>query len=327
MKLDYMVNEGKILETKAQKINKTLNGFLLYALIIIVITFMIWSFYHEAKVVKGESMQPMINSTYDKNNSQNFDIVLMNKTKNFKRQDIVIVDFRGYEDELIIKRVIATAGDSIKIVEKNGHSVVWLKKANKNEWAPLKEDYVLDGNNGIKCATTFMNRYSSINKWVGCTENNDYTYSLATDKNIFVSEAMFYDYYIKDKDDENKYNLTTTYNPNNEYYIKIGENNYQQQYVTEAMFYDYYIKEGASYIKATEYIPDRPYYVKNHDGSITINDGYFFALGDNRENSWDCSEVGPLEVSRIQGVVETLIPDNSFLNKFLRKLLNLKLND
>ena len=327
MKLDYIVNEGRILETKAQKINKVLNNFLLYALIIIVITFMIWSFYHEAKVVKGESMQPMINSTYDKNNSQNFDIVLMNKTKNFKRQDIVIVDFSGYEDELIIKRVIATAGDSIKIVEKNGQSVVWLKKANKDEWAPLKEDYVLDKNNGIRCATTFMNRYSSINKWVGCTENNDYTYSLATEKNITVTANMFYDYYIKDKNDEDNYILATTYDVNDTYYRKNGENNFTQVYVTEAMFYDYYIKEGASYIKAEEYIPDRPYYVKNHDGSITINDGYFFAFGDNRENSWDSSEVGPLEISRIQGVVETLIPNNSFLNNFLRKLLNLKLND
>jgi len=324
MKLDYMSNEGKILEKKSQKINKILSSFLLYAFILFVITFMIWGFYHEAKVVSGESMQPTINSTYAKNSNNNFDIVLMNKNQNFKRQDIVIVDFSGYKDELIIKRVIATSGDSIKIVAENNKSVVYLKKANEDEWKKLNEDYVDNQNNNTNCSTTFSKRSENGYNWDknSYTENNDNTYSNTKEVNINVSEKMFKEYYVK-IDDE--YILATSYVGNVYYYTKSGDTYALQHGITEDMFKEYYIKNNNTYQPATEYIEGRPYYIKNNDGSIKINDGYFFALGDNRANSLDSSEVGPLKNTRVKGVVETLIPDGTFLNKLLRKLLHLKL--
>ncbi|MBR1925564.1 MAG: signal peptidase I [Clostridia bacterium] len=321
MKLDYISNEGKILEKKSQKFNRILSSFLLYAVVLIVITFMIWGFYHEVKVVSGESMQPTINSSYSKNNG-GFDIVLMNKTKNFQKQDIVIIDFSDYQDELIIKRVIATSGDSIKIIAENNKSVVYLKKANENEWKKLNEDYVDNQNNNTNCAITFSRRSENGYSWSGYTENNDNSYSRATDAGINVSEKMFKQYYVKTKDD---FQLAPSYDERYEYYIKNNDETYQKTNVTEEMLYDYYIQIGNTYQKATEYKAGKTYYIKNNDGSIKISEGYFFALGDNRANSKDSSEVGPLKNTKVKGIVETLVPDGTFLNKILSKLLNLKL--
>lgn len=63
---------------------------------------------------------------------------------------------------------------------------------------------------------------------------------------------------------------------------------------------------------------DRSTYVQNEDGSITINKGYFFYLGDNRGVSEDGSELGPVPTTIIQGTVVDIYPYDSFLNKVLR---------
>lgn len=54
---------------------------------------------------------------------------------------------------------------------------------------------------------------------------------------------------------------------------------------------------------------------KNTDGSITLPDGYFFFVGDNRNASYDCRNFGPVEMSACVGVVEQILPKDSFLNK------------
>ncbi len=67
-------------------------------------------------------------------------------------------------------------------------------------------------------------------------------------------------------------------------------------------------------------------YILNGDGSITIPEGYFFALGDNRGHSADSSELGPIPVNKIIGVVDTLVPNGSFLNNFLRVIFGIRLS-
>ena len=56
---------------------------------------------------------------------------------------------------------------------------------------------------------------------------------------------------------------------------------------------------------------------KNADGSITIPDGYFFFMGDNRTQSYDGRNMGPMPISYVMGVVETILPVNSFWNNFI----------
>ena len=65
----------------------------------------------------------------------------------------------------------------------------------------------------------------------------------------------------------------------------------------------------------------------NEDGSITIPKGYYFALGDNRGNSSDCLSFGPLPTSTIIGVVDTIVPYNSFLFKILHNIFGVRKNE
>ena len=190
-------------------------------------------------------MQPTINNDFSATKNQ-FDVVIINKTQNIKRKDIVIIDFSPYhvDDELIIKRVIAVAGDSIKIVwnlEKN-KADVYLKQKGEQEFCLLDEPYTQNNEHNIPpknhCAQSFLEGSTS-----------------------------------------GKYNS--------------------------------YKWNG---------------YVLNDDGSITIQDGYFFAMGDNREMSLDSSEVGPFRVEHVIGVTETIEHNGSFANKLIRKIFNLGLN-
>lgn len=59
------------------------------------------------------------------------------------------------------------------------------------------------------------------------------------------------------------------------------------------------------------------------DGTITIPDGYYFALGDNRGISNDSSEFGPLPNHTIIGVVDTIEPSGTLLNWILRNIFGI----
>lgn len=77
-------------------------------------------------IVEGGSMNPTL---------QSGDVLVANVLREHKKGDmVVIIDQKG-KDELIIKRVIATEGDFVEIV--NGTVYVNDKK--------LKEDYVING--------------------------------------------------------------------------------------------------------------------------------------------------------------------------------------
>lgn len=65
-------------------------------------------------------------------------------------------------------------------------------------------------------------------------------------------------------------------------------------------------------------------YDLHEDGSITIKEGYFFALGDNRGLSTDGSEHGPFDCKDIVGVVDVIMPDGTFLNNVMRTVFGVK---
>ena len=215
------------------------------SIFLVVLLFFIFSYcvHHDAVIVTGSSMQPTINS--DSDNRTTYDIVFVNKVADFKRGDIVIVDFEDYSSKYprIIKRVIATEGDTVNIKwdEENQKLLVYLKKAGENEFSLLEESYIKkdpnypskDDPGAIACATSFASKSG----W-----------------------------------------------------------EIDPQYI-------------------------------NADGSVTIPKGYFFFLGDNRGESWDGSEVGPLSTNRILGVVDTIVPNGTLLNTILKEVFGLKLND
>lgn len=56
--------------------------------------------------------------------------------------------------------------------------------------------------------------------------------------------------------------------------------------------------------------------VRNADGSVTIPEGFYFAMGDNRDVSFDCRIFGPIENDSCMGIVESILKKGSFLNSF-----------
>lgn len=59
------------------------------------------------------------------------------------------------------------------------------------------------------------------------------------------------------------------------------------------------------------------------DGTITIPEGYYFALGDNRGISLDGSEFGPLPNYTVLGIVDTIVPSGTLLNWILRNIFGI----
>ena len=49
---------------------------------------------------------------------------------------------------------------------------------------------------------------------------------------------------------------------------------------------------------------------ENGERYLVVPENYFFAIGDNRVTSYDCSSYGPLPIERIHGKVEFVIYDN-----------------
>ena len=130
-------------------------------------------------------------------------------------------------------------------------------------------------------------------------------------KIIWNNENKKADVYLKQKGEEEFCLLDEPYTQNNEHNIP-AKNNCASSFL-----------EGSTGISSTYKWSG---FTLNDDGSITILDGYFFALGDNRELSQDSSEVGPFKTSLINGVVETIEPNGTFVNQFIRKVFNLGLN-
>ena len=85
MKINYE-ESSRIIEKTSVKITTFLNILSGIMLLLMIITMMIWCFYHEAKVVSGQSMQPTINYDFSEENNQ-FDIVIVNKTHNIERKN------------------------------------------------------------------------------------------------------------------------------------------------------------------------------------------------------------------------------------------------
>lgn len=102
--------------------------------------------------------------------------------------------------------------------------------------------------------------------------------------NIYVNDELLIENYIKD--------------PNNQ-----GVDRFE----------NIYIQEGWRTKAQIQQDTDGYYY-------ITIPEGYFFFLGDNRAVSYDSRAIGPVPYSYCEGIVEAIYPRGSFLNNLLNAM-------
>lgn len=109
---------------------------------------------HEYHIVSGTSMLPTLN-----NNST--DGVFVSKIKKYSRGDIIVVDKGEKNDSgeeiFVIKRLIAIAGDKIKIEEYDGYARIFLIYENDTQETILDEPYLNSYENNTFLKANFDN--------------------------------------------------------------------------------------------------------------------------------------------------------------------------
>ncbi len=117
------------------KPDKAINIFVIIVLVLLALVIFYKATYFHVEI-QGSSME---------NTLQNEDVILVNRFRSAKRGDIVIIADKkinssgnSISSELIIKRVIATEGDSIYF--QNGF--VYLKKSGEEKFTKIEEDYI-----------------------------------------------------------------------------------------------------------------------------------------------------------------------------------------
>lgn len=107
-------------------------GFVIYCLVLVLIlvgVYLVNTFVFMRVQVNGQSMENTLNSG---------DYLIANRVKKANYGDIIIIDGEKNNGDLLIKRLIARGGDTVKIVD----GAVYLKKAGQEEFVKLEEDYV-----------------------------------------------------------------------------------------------------------------------------------------------------------------------------------------
>lgn len=111
----------------------------------------------------------------------------------------------------------------------------------------------------------------------------------------------------------------------------VVENGVVAVYVNDIKLNEPYIKDVYNQsIQKTEYFQNQTGWADwmdeygnstlpplDSDGTIIIPSGYFFFMGDNRADSFDCRSMGPMPMSYIDGVVEEILDINNFWNKLI----------
>ncbi len=118
-----------------------------YAVLLLVLLFLVCKLWVSANYVIVEVQGPsMLDTLYGGREVRPHfyvggDILYARLTQTAERGDIVIIDASHnpyFTDDKIIKRLIATEGDSIYAE----NDVVYLKKAGSETYEPLREDYI-----------------------------------------------------------------------------------------------------------------------------------------------------------------------------------------
>ncbi len=113
-----------------KKSNKNFIWYLIsFTLIFLTIVLIVNYFLFTSIIVRQNSMNPTLTDG---------DVVLLYKTSNISRGDVVVIKDEKSNDDWIIKRIIAIGGD--KVMFNDGK--VYLQKPEDEDFVLLKEDYV-----------------------------------------------------------------------------------------------------------------------------------------------------------------------------------------
>ena len=106
-------------------------------------------FFENIKVVQS-SMSPTIESGQ---------VVVIRKTKDVSRGDIVVFFDKNVDENMIIKRVAAVGGDRIKIDENGVLTIKYTDESGEEKTITSVEDYIKDGENIVLEETYIDNGY------------------------------------------------------------------------------------------------------------------------------------------------------------------------
>lgn len=146
---------------------------------------------HYAKPVYGQSMCPTLNSEWDLvDHKNNYDIVIVDQYATPKRGDIIIFDATKVlsDEKLLIKRVLAVAGDKLSIYYNNATMECEVRVNDKL----LQEQYIETKNWKFK-ADEFNNRKTT-QSWLANRDpatavtvlDDEYGSIIIPDKHIFA---------------------------------------------------------------------------------------------------------------------------------------------
>ena len=114
---------------------------------IILIAVVVFSVFFDFVKVLQSSMSPTIESG---------SYVVVKKTTEINRGDVVIFKDADIDDKLLIKRVIAVGGDSIKIDENGVLTIKYTDENGEEKTIISSEDYIKNGEN-IFLEETYIN--------------------------------------------------------------------------------------------------------------------------------------------------------------------------
>lgn len=181
-------------------------GYCLLGIVLVFVGFSVqFNIRYEEFIVEGESMQPTFNALDGQR-----DEVFVNKYAKIKQGDLVVIEKQVGEVNLILKRCVATGGQTVNIIgngEKEG-TIENFKPSSTNNYATydldyyesysvivngtaLKEDYLLNeyateeerNNTYLSFCYYLLEKYGSLDENPCTTDNvNDYYITLASDE-------------------------------------------------------------------------------------------------------------------------------------------------
>ncbi len=137
---------GRIYYQKIDLFTEALSTVILLLIVFFMFCAVFWLGSHYAKPIQGSSMQPNINM-YD---NPTGDIAIVSNTATFTYNDIIIIDMSlskntdsQVKNRLLIKRAIAFAGDSLRMVYSSSDRCYRfeLKKKGESNFTTLTEDF------------------------------------------------------------------------------------------------------------------------------------------------------------------------------------------
>ncbi len=174
---------GRIYFRWQEQFHEAIATVILLMIVFFMFCAVFWLTTHYAKPVEGSSMQPSINNY----SIASGDIAIVSSIIRYSYDDIIIVDMEKTDStdsvvagKLLIKRVMALAGDTLKLQQNGGEYVFYLKKKGSESYIPLDNPDIQALTSSIKAAA-----FWSQSNWTHRVPTN-------ADGSITIPEGMIF---------------------------------------------------------------------------------------------------------------------------------------